>query len=79
MFIIVNFESDNSIEAVPYTWLKNNLCAWPRDGKKAKNYIMRKMIPNEFDFKWIAARQIGGRTYGKHFYLNLPVKYVVYY
>lgn len=53
-WIIVNFFNDNSIEAVPDIWLKQNVCAWPIDKK---------------DFTFFSARKLGNKVYGKYLYI----------
>lgn len=49
-WIVVNFIKDNSVEAVPNIWLKQNVCAWPKDLKSVKKYIETCVKPNKHDF-----------------------------
>lgn len=36
-WIIVIFSEDNSVEVVPYSWLTNGICAWPKSKQAKKN------------------------------------------
>jgi len=63
-WIIVIFNNDNSVEAVPDIWLKNNNCAWPKS-KKIKKYIGRRIKPNNKDFTFFIARKFGNKVYSE--------------
>ncbi|KAF0712478.1 DUF4806 domain-containing protein, partial [Aphis craccivora] len=55
---VVFFHKDNSIEAVPDTWVKKGLCAWPKSSKNIKQYK-----PNKTDFLYYPARILGTKNY----------------
>ncbi|XP_060879358.1 uncharacterized protein LOC132952838 [Metopolophium dirhodum] len=54
MWIIVSFDDEDAVEAVPAHWIKNNMCAWPK--KDTKKHIQRRTIPNKFDFNYFKSR-----------------------
>lgn len=54
MWTVVCYENDNSVEAVPYHWVKHKLCAWPN--KDAKKKIEYRTIYNKFDFSYFPSR-----------------------
>ncbi|XP_060855611.1 MATH and LRR domain-containing protein PFE0570w-like [Metopolophium dirhodum] len=54
-WIIVVFSEDNSVEVVPYSWLKKGTCA--------KKIIEKSIKPNKIDFNFYNARQLGSKTY----------------
>ncbi|KAL4083199.1 hypothetical protein QTP88_028529 [Uroleucon formosanum] len=57
MWLIVNFLSDNSVSAVPKTWLKNGYCAWPKQFIKNKNkFIEKKIKPGKYQFDFYKVR-----------------------
>ncbi|XP_022162449.1 uncharacterized protein LOC111028210 [Myzus persicae] len=62
-WIIVIFNNDNSVEAVPDIWLKKNNCAWPAKSKQIKKYIERRVKPNNNDFTFFNARKLGNKVY----------------
>lgn len=68
-WIIVNFLNDNSIEAVPDIWLKQNICAWPIDKKNVKRCIKAKLKPNKNEFTFFCARKLGNKVYDKYIYI----------
>lgn len=54
MWMIVHFLSDNSVSAVPTTWLKRGYCAWPKPFIKNKNkFIENKIKPGKSQFDFI--------------------------
>lgn len=63
-WIIVVFNNDNSVEAIPDIWLKNNNCAWPKS-KQIKKYIERRVKPNSNDFNFFNARKLGNKVYSE--------------
>lgn len=63
-WIIVVFSEDNSVEVVPYSWLKKGICAWPK-AKQAKKIIEKRIKPNNIDFNFYNARQLGNKTYSE--------------
>lgn len=54
MWTIVSFDDENTVEAVPAHWVKQNLCAWSK--KDIKKCLERRTIPNKFDFIYFPAR-----------------------
>jgi len=64
-WIIVIFNNDNSVEAVPDIWLKKNNCAWPAKSKQIKKYIERRIKPNNNDFTFFNARKLGTKVYSE--------------
>ncbi|CAI6370963.1 unnamed protein product [Macrosiphum euphorbiae] len=54
MWIIVSFDDEDAIQAVPAHWMKNNMCAWPK--KDTKKHIQRRTIPNKFVFNYFKSR-----------------------
>lgn len=66
MWFVVHFFDDESVEAVPDTWLKKKTCAWPNDRKHSKRYIEKRVIPNQLEFSWLPARKLGN-AYSKYY------------
>lgn len=64
MWTVVSFDDENSVEAVPAHWVKNNLCAWPK--KESKKHILHRTIPNKFDFNYFKSRVLK-KGIGKYF------------
>lgn len=54
MWIIVCFNEENSVEAVPTHWYKNGQCAWPK--KNIKKHIEHRNLANKFDFNYYPSR-----------------------
>lgn len=54
MWSVVHFKNDNSVNAVPSTWVKRDMCAWPK--RDVKRFLERRIIPNDFDFDFYPAR-----------------------
>lgn len=54
MWSIVHFSNENSVCAVPSSWMKKNKCAWPK--KDVKRFLERRVMPNTFDFNFLSAR-----------------------
>lgn len=69
MWFVVHFFNDESVEAVPDTWLKKNQCAWPNDKKNVKKYIEKRIIPNQLEFKWLPARKLGN-AFSKYYEIS---------
>jgi len=66
MWFIVNFLSDNSVSAVPTTWLKNGYCAWPKQFIKNKNKcIEKKMKPGKSQFDFYKVRLLSEKPIGE--------------
>lgn len=60
------FHKDNSIEAVPDTWVKKGLCAWPKSSKNIKRLIKNRYKPNKTDFLYYPSRILGNKNYGTY-------------
>jgi len=54
MWIVVLFEDDSTLAAVPAFWYKDGLCAWP-NSKISKN-IEKRCAPNEIEFSSYKAK-----------------------
>jgi len=67
---IVLFKNDNSVEAVPSSWVNKHSCAWPKKSKNAKKYIEKQIKPNPDDFKFYPARKLGNKTYSMFYLFN---------
>jgi len=53
---VVNFDIDNSVEAVPNHWIKNGMCAWPVQSFNVGRLIEKRTQINKIDFKYLKAR-----------------------
>jgi len=62
---VVHFTSENTVEAVPHTWVKKFKCAWPKNPKLVKRFIVYHMKPNTTEFYYCPAIKLGKRSYGK--------------
>ncbi|KAL5238376.1 hypothetical protein ACI65C_005786 [Semiaphis heraclei] len=60
MWSIVHFKNDNSVYAVPSTWIKNDVCAWPKKNVKRLKRLIETRIPNKFNFDFLPARLLKG-------------------
>lgn len=51
-YSVVVFIDDNTIEAVPTSWVKNGMCSWPITKKHSllRKLIERKSLPNDVEF-----------------------------
>lgn len=57
MWSVVSFDDENTVECVPNSWFRNNVCAWPN--KNLKNYkkaIEYRYNPNNLDYDYFKAR-----------------------
>lgn len=71
-WMIVIFNEDHSVEVVPDSWLNNSLCAWPKS-KVTKKIIEKRLKPNNIDFNFFKARQLGKKTFGRDTILKFLV------
>lgn len=55
-YSVVHFIKDDSVEAVPSVWVKDNYCAWPNNKLLIPKYIKNRHTPNEVEFKYIKIR-----------------------
>lgn len=55
-YSVVHFLKENSVEAVPSIWIKNNYCAWPNNKLLTSKYITNRRLPNEVEFKYFKVR-----------------------
>jgi len=53
---VVAFDIDNSVEAVPNHWFKNEMCAWPVNSSNVGRLIEKRIQINKIDFKFLKAR-----------------------
>jgi len=51
-YSVVVFIDDNTIEAVPTSWIKNGMCSWSITKKDSvlRKLIERKSLPNDVEF-----------------------------
>lgn len=54
MWTVVNFQSDNSVAAVPEFWYRNSMCAWPK--KFNSKLITKRAKPNTLEFSYFKAK-----------------------
>jgi len=54
---VVEFTTDHSMYVVPSFWLKQDECAWPT--QNVSKFITRRKQPNEIEFIFLDAKQIG--------------------
>jgi len=74
---VVEFTVDNSLSVVPSFWLNQNECAWPTHN--VSKFITRRKQPNEIEFIFLDAKQIG-KTLGMfQMVLNTNVTMVFLY
>lgn len=64
MWIVVEFDEDKAIAAVPNSWFHKGHCAWPI--KSIKKNIERRTKPNELEFSNYTAKILFGHI-GKFF------------
>lgn len=69
MYSVVFFIKENTVDAVPSHWMKNNLCAWPK--KHIKKCIERKLQPNDVDYDYFPARVL--KKHISNYYLLLII------
>jgi len=62
---VVHFTTENTVEAVPHTWMKKTECAWPKNPKSVKRFIEHNVEPNPTEFYYCPAKKLGKRSYGK--------------
>jgi len=70
---VVHFISQNTVEAVPYTWVKKSKCAWAKNAKSVKWFIVNHFKPNTTEFYYCPARKLGNGSY------NMFLKYFQVY
>lgn len=59
-YIIVIFEEENTVEAVPSDWYKNGKCIWPKKSIEARRLIEQKANPLHFEHTTFNARKLSG-------------------
>lgn len=60
MWIVVTFDKDHSVSAVPVNWYKDGVCAWPKKHiKNRSNMIEMRIEPTRAEFDRFPARQLG--------------------
>uniref|UniRef100_A0A2S2NHN0 DUF4806 domain-containing protein n=1 Tax=Schizaphis graminum TaxID=13262 RepID=A0A2S2NHN0_SCHGA len=60
---VVHFTTENTVEAVPHTWMKKTECAWPKNPKFVKRFIEHNVEPNPTEFYYCPAKKLGKRSY----------------
>eukprot|EP00102_Acyrthosiphon_pisum_P019491 XP_016656701.1 PREDICTED: uncharacterized protein LOC107882615 [Acyrthosiphon pisum] len=56
-YSIIHFFDDDTVEAIPSFWMKDKMCAWPKNKLFIKKFIEKKMAPaNDKEFKFLKAR-----------------------
>lgn len=55
-YSIVHFFDDDTVEAIPSFWMKDKMCAWPKNKLFIKKFIEKKMALNDKEFKYLKAR-----------------------
>jgi hypothetical protein len=56
MWSIVHFFADDSVEAVPEHWFKNQKCAWLIKSSNVNRLIEKRLITNPLEFQYLEAR-----------------------
>lgn len=56
MWAVVHFFADDSVEAVPKHWFKDQGCAWPIKSSNVNKLIERRVIANSLEFQYLSAR-----------------------
>lgn len=65
MWIVVVFQNDNSVAAVPTNWYKDGLCAWPKKAVKHKSDLIQNQIePTRSEFDRFPARKLSSSPIG---------------
>jgi len=54
---VIEFTVDYSLSVVPSFWFNQNECGWPTHN--ASKFITRRKQPNEIEFIFLDAKQIG--------------------
>ncbi|CAI6377759.1 unnamed protein product [Macrosiphum euphorbiae] len=61
-YSIVHFFDDDTVEAIPSFWMKDKMCAWPKNKLFIKKFIVKKMALNDKEFKvlkaWVLSKGI---------------------
>ena len=65
---VVHFVDEDMVEAIPITWLQDNVCYWPPYTGKRLNHAISTCEEQEFGtWRLFKIRQLGnGRTYGNY-------------
>jgi len=56
MWSVVHFLDDNSVEAVPFDWVDDDKCAWPKNNYHAAKLRDNRVKPNQYEFDNYRAR-----------------------
>lgn len=54
MWMVVLFENDNTLAAVPEFWHCKGICAWPK--KVTTKIIQKRTKPNDLEFSYYKAK-----------------------
>lgn len=73
MYIVVHFEDDDSVEAVPSIWYKNGYCIWPKNEQNINSLIEKNSNPNTFKHTSLKAKRMSGKSckYSVYLYFNI--------
>ena len=75
MYSVVCFIKENTVDAVPSHWMKNNLCAWPK--KHIRKCIEHKLQPNNEDYDYFPTRIMKSHISNYYFlYIIVPTIYL---
>jgi len=65
MWIVVVFQNDNSVAAVPTNWYKDGFCAWPKKCIKHKGTMIQNQTePTRSEFDRFQARKLSSSPIG---------------
>lgn len=65
MWVVVAFERDHSVSAVPINWFKDGNCAWPKKTVKNRgSMIEMKVEPTKSNFDLFPARLLSSTPIG---------------
>lgn len=65
MWIVVVFQDDNSVAAVPTNWYKDGFCAWPKKTVQHKGQMIQNQTePTRSEFDRFPARQLSSSLIG---------------
>lgn len=65
---IVQFEEDNSVEAVPSTWIQGRTCLWPTYSQDKLMTAIRRHEPLNTCWPSYQIRSFRNSTFGKFLY-----------
>jgi len=72
MWAVVHFFADDSVEAVPNHWFKDNKCAWPIKSPNVNRLIEKRVIVNGLEFQYLNARLLSNN-------ISMPIAAIIFY